>query len=286
MNSKMIRILKQTLFYLLLLISLLFALFVMGVLWPITTVDAVKTDTPIAIVNTSIVDVAAGVIQPNQTVLIDRKQIQVVTSADEFEFPENAIRVDGKNRFLMPSLWDMHTHIYKVTPLLDMPLYIAYGVTNVRDMTSCPKANDPFVACPEDFKRWTAQATNDQLVGPRVQGISTWLLNGPGIHDQIKGLPEFFGAANAQQAREFVRYYVGKVDAIKVYNYISSEAYFALVDEANKNGLDVVGHRPLAISAVEEAQHQKSIEHERFIMHESFPGSDALREYLSKGVWN
>lgn len=282
----MIRILKQATLYLLVFILLLSALFAIGVLLPPATVEAVKTNTPLAIINTSIVDVAGGVILPNQTVIIERKKIQIVGAANNVATPENAIRIDGANRFLMPSLWDMHTHIFKVTPLLDMPLYIGYGVTNVRDMASCPKANDPFAACPEDFKRWTHQANNDELVGPRVQGISSWHLNGPGIHGQIKGLPEFFGTANEQQAREFVRYYSGKVDAIKVYNYISREAYFALVDEAKKVGIDVVGHRPLAISAIEAAQHQKSIEHARFILHESFAGSAELRESVAKGLWS
>lgn len=288
------RILKRVIIYFFAVIVLCVTLFIIGVLWPLDHVDAVKTETPIAIINTSVVDVAAGVIRPNQTVIIDRKQIQIVGPTDEVIIPETAIRIDGGNRFLMPSLWDMHTHIFKVTPLLDMPLYIGYGVTNVRDMASCPKANDPFAACPEDFMRWTEQANNDQLVGPRVQGIASWHLNGPGIHDQIKGVPEFFGAANAEQAREFVRYYAdknadkypGKVDAIKVYNYISKEAYFALVDEAKKSGLDVVGHRPLAISAIEAAQHQKSIEHARFILHESFAGSADLRESVTKGIWS
>jgi len=59
-----------------------------------------------------------------------------------------------------------------------------------------------------------------------------------------------------------------------------------LVDEAKKVGVDVVGHRPLAISAIEVAKHQKSIEHARFILHESFPGSAALRESVAKGAWS
>lgn len=280
------RFLKRTIISLVVVIVLSITLFTVGVLWPQDHVEAVKTETSIAIINTSIINVAVGVILPNQTVIIDRKQIQIVGSADEVIIPETAIRIDGGNRFLMPSLWDMHTHIFKVTPLLDMPLYIGYGVTNVRDMASCPKAEDPFAACPEDFMRWTEQASNNQLVGPRVHGIASWHLNGPVIHDQIKGLPKFFGTANEQQAREFVRYYSGKVDAIKVYNYISREAYFALVDEAKKEGIDVVGHRPLAISAIEAAQHQKSIEHARFILHESFAGSAELRESVAKGLWS
>jgi imidazolonepropionase-like amidohydrolase len=285
-----LRVLKKTAAYFFTFILLVSVLFTTGVLWPVSTVEAVKTETPIAIVDTAIVDVVAGVILPNQTVIIDQKHIQLIGPVDEIAVPENAIRIDGRDRFLMPSLWDMHTHIYKVTPLLDLPLYIGYGVTNVRDMASCPRANDPFAACPEDFIRWTHQASSDLLVSPRVQGIASWHSNGSGIHDQIKGLPEFFGAANAQQAREFVRYYAdkyaGQVNAIKVYNYIPKDAYFALVDEAKRNGVDVVGHRPLAVSAIEAAQHQKSIEHARFFLHESFAGSAALRESATKGLWS
>ncbi|MDO8336152.1 MAG: amidohydrolase, partial [Candidatus Saccharibacteria bacterium] len=117
MDILMIRILKQATLYLLAFILLLSALFTIGVLSPVATVEAVKTNTPIAIMNTSVVDVAAGAILPNQTVIIDGKQIQIVDSADQVIIPETAIRIDGGNRFLMPSLWDMHTHIFKVTPL-------------------------------------------------------------------------------------------------------------------------------------------------------------------------
>ncbi len=179
----------------------------------------------------------------------------------------------------------MHTHVYKITALLDLPLYVAYGVTNVRDMTSCPKQGDPFASCPEDFKRWTKAVIDGQLVGPRIQGTASWQLNGPGIHDYIQDLPDFFGTKNPAQARQFARYYSGRVDALKVYNYIPRDSYFALVDEAKILGLDVVGHRPHAVSAIEAAQSQKSIEHARFILHESFSGSKNLRESVEIGSW-
>lgn len=264
----------------------LVGLFFCGLFWPLEEINLIKTEVPIAILNTSIVSVDRGEVLANQTVLIDHKRIQFVGSSDQAAIPENAIRIDGNNRFLMPALWDMHTHIFKVTPLLDLPLYIRYGVTNVRDMASCPKVGDPFAACPEDFRRWTAQANHDQLIGPRIQGIASWQVNGPAIHDRIKGLPEFFGTATPQQAREFVRYYVDKVDAIKVYNNISRDVYFALVDEAKKIGIPVIGHRPYAISAIEAAAHQKSIEHARFFLHESFEGSTELRAAAEQGLWH
>jgi imidazolonepropionase-like amidohydrolase len=75
-----------------------------------------------------------------------------------------------------------------------------------------------------------------------------------------------------------VRHFAGKVDAIKVYDRIPRDAYRALVDEARRMRIDVVGHRPYAVSAIEAAAHQKSIEHARFILHESFAGAVGLRE--------
>jgi imidazolonepropionase-like amidohydrolase len=276
---------KSTLIFLATVFSLI-SLFVIGVLWPLDTIKPVVTDSPIAIIDTSVLDVSTGKIIANRTVLIKDRKIQAVGHPEEVSIPKDAIYIDGRNRFLMPSLWDMHTHIFKITPMLDMPLYIGYGVTNVRDMTSCPKVNDPFVPCPDDLRGWTKAAVDGQLVAPRIQGVASWHLNGPSVHKRIKGLPEFFGTADAQQARKFVRYYEGKVDAIKVYNYIPRDAYLALVDEAKKIGMDVIGHRPHAVSAIEAASHQKSIEHARFILHESFKGREELRKLAEKdGMW-
>lgn len=278
--------LKKSVKYTLSFILVSLTLFFIGVWWPSDDADPVKTEVPIAITNTSIIDLYSGEIASNQTIFIENKKIKHVGRFGEVNIPEDTIVINGDNQYVMPSLWDMHTHIYKVTPLLDMPLYIAYGVTNVRDMTSCPQQGDPFASCPEDFRRWSQAANHDQMVGPRIQGITSWQLNGPGIHDYIKGLPDFFGTKNPQQAKEFVHYYADKVDALKIYNYIPRDAYFALVAEAKKVGLDVVGHRPHEISAIEAAQNQKSIEHARFILHESFPGSADLRASVKRGQWH
>lgn len=54
---------------------------------------------------------------------------------------------------------------------------------------------------------------------------------------------------------------------------------------ANGPGMDVVGHRPHAVSAIEAAANQKSIEHARFMLHESFAGSVALRVLGGTASW-
>jgi len=144
-------------------------------------------------------------------------------------------------------------------------------------MQGCPQPGDPFVACAEEKRRWTEEAVAGMRVGPRVVASTSWMANGPGMVQRLKTVPPYFDTATPDQARAFVRHFAGKVEAIKVYDRIPRDAYFALTDEARRLGMDVVGHRPYEVSAIEAAAHQKSVEHARFILHESFPGSADLR---------
>jgi imidazolonepropionase-like amidohydrolase len=268
---------KRTAAVLAVLVLALLVAFTLGVLWPPATVQPAR-NAALSIVNVTVVDVAAGTLIPAQTVLIEHERIVAFGAASEIAVPQKSMLIDGSNRFLIPGLWDMHAHVYAVSPLLDLPLYIAYGVTNVRDMQGCPLPDDPFIACAQDKQRWTDEASSAQRVGPRIVSSTSFMANGPGMSERIKGVPEFFDTANPEQARAFVRHFSQRnVEAIKVYDWVPREAYFALVDEARKLGLEVVGHRPYAVTAEEAAAHQKSIEHARFILHESFAGSEGLR---------
>jgi imidazolonepropionase-like amidohydrolase len=251
--------------------------FALGVAWPAASLPALRAHAPIAIVNVSVVDVRSGTMRPGRTVLLDDGRIRTIGGDGEVALPASAIRVEGTGKFLIPGLWDMHTHVLAVTPLLDLPLYIAYGVTNVRDMQGCPTPDDPFVACADQKRQWTEDALSGKRVGPRIAGSTSWMANGPGVVKRLGTVPEYFDTATPEQARTFVRHFAGTVGAIKVYDRIPRDAYFALVDEARRQRMDVVGHRPRAVSAIEAAACQKSIEHARFILHESFTGSGELR---------
>lgn len=263
----------------------LVALFTLGVLWPSESLKPIRTTSPLAVVNVTVVDIQSNRLLERQTVLIDGGYILAVDDNDLIDVPVTAKIVDGTGDYLLPALWDMHTHIYAVSPLLDLPLHIAYGVTNVRDMQGCPQKSDPFIACAEDKRRWSAEAIAAERIGPRIQASTSFMANGPGMLERMKGLPEFFGTATPGQARAFVQHFAGNVDAIKVYDRIPREPYFALVDEARRLGMEVVGHRPHAISAIEAAANQKSIEHARFLLHESFRGSEELREAGGTSRW-
>lgn len=268
---------KWTLWSLLGIVMLIAVVFAVGVLWPDNRLEAVRDERPYAITDVAVIDVRGGAVVRRQTVLTGKGKIQAIGRTGDITVAGGTRVIDGRGKYLVPAFWDMHAHVYAVSPLLDLPLYIAYGVTNVRDMQGCPQEGDPFIACPEDKRRWTNEAVAGSRVGPRVVSSTSFMANGFGMAGRLKTVPAFFDTATPQQARAFVRHFAGRVDAIKVYNGIPRDAYFALVAEARRLGLEVVGHRPYAVSAVEAAANQKSIEHARFILQESFAGSAELR---------
>ena len=210
-------------------LAVLIALFAAGVLWPESELAPPSASTSIAIVGVAVLNPgeetsgrdpgsSSMAQRKSQTVLVSAGRIIAVGDEGTFPLPANARIVDGHGRYLLPALWDMHTHVYAVSPLLDLPLYIAYGVTNVRDMQGCPQPNDPFIACAEDKRRWSGEAVEGRRVGPRIVGTTSFMANGPGIRKRLKNVPEFFETATPEQARQFVRHFAGRVDAIKVYD--------------------------------------------------------------------
>ncbi len=240
---------------------------------------------PFAFTNVTIVDVKTGTLQTDQTVVVRGDRIESVGPAAHELVPSDVRVVDGKGKYLLPALWDMHTHVYAFSPLLDMPLYIAYGVTNVRDLLGCPAKDDAFIACHEDKKRWTQEALAGTRVGPRIVESSSFMANGPGMAKRLGNVPAYFDVATPDQARQFAEHFSGQADTIKVYDRIPAPAYFALADEARRRGLTLVGHKPHAVSAVQAAANQRSIEHARFILHDSFDGAEALRAVAGTPEW-
>ena len=141
------------------------------------------------------------------------------------------VRAAGK--FLIPGLWDMHVHVGDLEPEW-FPLYLANGVTGVREMAGRPKNA-------ETLRQYPAGR-----VGPRL----VWTL-----------AP--IERVDVEQARKAVRS-VRDAGAsfVKVYNGLSREAYRAVLSEAGLLGMPVTGHVPDAVGWMQAVQSgQRSIEH-------------------------
>ncbi len=156
--------------------------------------------------------------------------------------------VDGRGKFLMPGMWDMHTHIKH--PEVDFPLYIANGVLGIRSMGG---EQDKVFA-------WDARLKDGSLLGP-LAFVSGPILDGPGGPVEPKSYGVFI--ANGEQGRVEVDTLKAKgADFVKVYDALSRESYFAIAEESKKIGMPFAGHVPNEITILE-AVHagQRSIEH-------------------------
>jgi imidazolonepropionase-like amidohydrolase len=128
-----------------------------------------------------------------------------------------------------------------------LPLFIANGVTGVRDLGSNLDAS---LAARDSVAA-------HQLVGPRM------LVSGPMIDGPTTRYAAAIKVATPDEAREAVRMLKGRgVDLIKTQTLIPRDAYFAMADEATKVGIPFEGHVPREITALEAVNaRQRSFEH-------------------------
>ena len=192
---------------------------------------------PIAITHAFVVDPRSGEIQNNQTVLVQTGAVRVVAAA--LLLPAGARRLDARGKYLIPGLWDMHTHVGDL-PAGWEELYLANGIVGVREM-ACTQEN------------WPAQQAH------RKRGVAPYLVSTIGAIDR-DGAQAVHNAVEAARVTDKLAR-LG-VDFFKVYNGLSRDAYFAIAAEARKRNLPFTGHVPDAVSVAEAARTgQKSIEH-------------------------
>jgi hypothetical protein len=236
-----------------------------------------QTPGPRAIVfrGTTIINVKEGLSQANMTVVIDGNRIVSVHADGTRNVPAEAQVVDGAGKFLMPGLWDMHAHLFERRGAtdIDMPLLVANGVTGIREMGSDCVAAATLGDCLAQRRTWQRQIEAGELLGPRLLALSSWPVDGP--RSLPKGVSDFFGVMTAEQGRQLARYFSErKVDFIKIYGNIPRDGFFGLTDEARRLGLPLVGHEPLAVSAIEASNAgMKSFEHARVFLFNCFPGA-------------
>ncbi len=158
---------------------------------------------------------------------------------------------------MIPSLWDMHVHTafgdwFPRGREVILPLFIANGVTGVRDM-----GGDLPVLLP-----WRKQITAGEIVGPRMV-VSGPMLDGYLPGGKERAFPSSVAVTTPADAVKAVDSLKAQgAEFIKVQSVIPHDAYVAAAEEAHKQDLPFVGHVPDHIKITESvALGQKSIEH-------------------------
>ncbi|MGH8211480.1 MAG: amidohydrolase family protein [Steroidobacteraceae bacterium] len=207
---------------------------------------------PIALIHVTVIDMTGAAPKPDMTLVIQGARIGVLGRSSHTRAPKGAQVIDARGQYLIPGLWDMHTHNFFGPNQSFYSLYIANGVTGVRDMGGVWKYFDAY-----ETARHAGQSLNGKWPAPRIVAAGVILDGKPPVH------PTNVGVTNAQEARQAVETNRQRgADFIKVYSMLDRAAYFAIADEAKQDGLPFAGHVPLAVSAAEASDAgQKSIEH-------------------------
>ncbi|HXG95491.1 MAG TPA: amidohydrolase family protein [Gemmatimonadales bacterium] len=206
-------------------------------------------DVPLVIEHVAVIDVIAGRVQPDMTIEIRGRRIAAVSDGRHVRVPAGAILIEGRGRYLIPGLWDMHVHVSfpPGAAQIFLPLMVANGVLGARDMHSLLSIVVPLKH---------AVASGSQI-GPRL------FVAGPAVDGPHSYLPAAQVVRTSDEAREAVRQLkAGGVDFIKVYSSLPRELYFAVDSEAKRVGLPFVGHVPYPVTAAEASDAgQRSMEH-------------------------
>jgi imidazolonepropionase-like amidohydrolase len=165
---------------------------------------------------------------PNQTVIVRSQKIAWVGPADAAKIPDGAVRVDGKGKFLMPALAEMHAHIPGGNAPESMVervlfLYVANGVTTIRGMLGDPR-----------HLTYRSSVANGAVLGPRIY------TSGPSFND--KTAPTRDVAVDAVVQQKKMGY-----DLLKIHPGVPRDAFDAMAAKAHELKIPFAGHVPAQV---------------------------------------
>jgi imidazolonepropionase-like amidohydrolase len=229
-----------------------------------------SSDGPLILKNITVIDVRTGTLQPDQTLIIERQRIVSAGPSKSAKYPRSATTVNCRGLFAIPGLWDMHVHLvfgdwFPGAENISLPLFIANGVTGVRDMGSEL----------DIVQRWRKDFEAGRLIGPRIY------TSGPMLDGPKPRFPSSLAIATPDDARRAVAdLKLRGADFIKLQSLIPRDAVFAIADEAKNQQLPFEGHVPDSVRAAEmSAAGMKSFEHLIGI----FEGSSPVEDDFLKG---
>ena len=187
----------------------------------------------------------------NYTVIIGNDRIIGMGLDGNLAIPDQACRIDGQDKYLMPGLADMHIHTYSDWSWIDekeLILFIANGVTTVRNM---------FGDSTGLHLKWRERIKTGSLFGPTLYTTC------PIVDGDPPAWPGSLVPESAEQARQMVSEQKALgYDFIKVYNQLTIPIYDAIISEAKMQNIPVVGHVPWPVGLEHViTSGQKSVEH-------------------------
>lgn len=244
-------------------------------------------ETPLVIRDVTLIDASGVPPAPHTTLVIRGRRIAALGPASEVAIPDGSRIIEGQGQFVIPGLWDLHVHAMREgRSAWHFPLYLANGVTGVREMGTFLDSLDS----------WRARLAAG-YPGPRIVAAGH-IVDGPRPSGAVRPPPGrptpawvfAIPITSSDQARVVVDSLIRhRVDFIKVYSGLSREAYLAVAKAARARGVPFAGHVPDAITPMEAAEAgQRSIEHLTGVLEACTPGASdveaKIMDLLSSGL--
>jgi imidazolonepropionase-like amidohydrolase len=201
---------------------------------------AADTGRAIALTHVTVIDATGAGPRPDTTLIITGERITALGRSAEVPIPHGAKILDLTGRFLIPGLCDMHVHSGAAD--INLPLYIANGVTTVREMWGQP-----------DHHQWRDEIEKGTLLGPRSVIAGNLIDGSPELwNDQAPRPAAPIVVTNEAEARRAVRRVKREgADFVKIYSRLSRAAFHAIADEARRQRIPFCGHCPDVVPIAE-----------------------------------
>ncbi|MFZ0520999.1 MAG: amidohydrolase family protein [Candidatus Acidiferrales bacterium] len=201
----------------------------------------------IALVGGTLIDGTGAAPVPDSVVLIESGRIVDAGPKSRVKIPGGTQEIDARGKFILPGLWDMHSHFEQVEW---GPIYLAAGATTVRD-------------CGNEFEFITAvrdAIASGHGLGPRI--LAAGIVDGSG--------PLAIGVARVdtpEEAKMWVdKYHDAGFQQMKIYSSVKLEEVKDVSEEAHRLGMTVTGHVPEGLNAYQVIEAgQDQINHIQYI---------------------
>src|SRR5689334_9675120 len=197
----------------------------------------------LVISDVTVVPMSQGGELAHRSVVVRGDRIVAVAPSAGLTVPAGVTRIDGRGKWLMPGLTDMHVHVFGDDQLA---MFVAAGVTTIRNMYG----SDQHVV-------WRDKIARGELLGPTI------VTAGPLIDGDPPIWPGSTVLVNPSDAEKVVTdQKAAGYDFLKPYSKLSKPAYEALAAAARRHGMILAGHVPEAVGLDGVlAAGQRSIEH-------------------------
>jgi len=233
----------------------------------------------------NVVPMTRNVVLPDVSVVVRNGRVEQMGAPATVKAPKSAIKIDARNKYLIPALSDMHVHLEGQPWNIMFPkakafseaeidfrdilfLYLANGITTIDVMFAFPE----HLALRERIRK-------QELLGPRM--VLSRMIDGAG-----KAWPPPLGVwiHNPREAEDAVmEAHQQGYDRIKVYSFLDLPSYDAIIRTAKTLNMPVDGHIPFAVPVEHViASGQGMVAHiEEFMKASKGSDPETIRRYAS-----